>query len=612
MNQSLSKSLINHFQHSRQFYFVVTDTEGCIIHVNPLFSTDTGFNEALSPHVQEFMAGRDKKKCLAVIKECNEISGHAITVDLSCIRADGSSFKIMWELFLLHSQNDKPAYIQWVGIKRQGETQQEINDRKIADERLQQSELFYRSLIADSLDGMVLTDIKGTINFGSPSVKKILGYDPEELPGQNVFDFMHPEDRPYGWQAFLNEVANNTPVTKFINARLLKKSGEWLWCMIRGHNMLENPHVRAVLVYFCDDTLRMNAEMALIEGDKRFRQLINNLSLGVILMDGKAEMLICNQACFDIFKISGDTLTGTNLFSHDWHVTYDNGDPMPHSEYPVAVALREKKTIKDAVLGVNRRDSSSTWLLVNAEPVLDEYDQIRYVICSFQDITEQKRLSGQLIEQEIQKQKQLVQATIDAQEKERREIGRELHDNISQHITTTRLYLEVAMEKAGGEILALVTQAHKGLQDTVNEMRQLSQSLVPPSLSDIGLVESIEDLCSPLKSTHAFRIEFFHHDFNETILPDNMKLMLFRIIQEQINNIIRHAHASIILIRLQMVEDNIILSVSDNGRGFEPSKVKRGLGFSNIGNRADLFGGTLKIDAEPGKGCSIRVLIPLP
>lgn len=79
------------------------------------------------------------------------------------------------------------------------------------------------------------------------------------------------------------------------------------------------------------------------------------------------------------------------------------------------------------------------------------------VICSFADITEQKRLASELIEQEIQKQKQITQATIDAQEKERREIGKELHDNINQHLNTTRLYLEVAKEKASGEVLEMIS-----------------------------------------------------------------------------------------------------------------------------------------------------------
>jgi len=205
-----------------------------------------------------------------------------------------------------------------------------------------------------------------------------------------------------------------------------------------------------------------------------------------------------------------------------------------------------------------------------------------------------------------------MQATIDGQEKERREIGRELHDNINQHLTTTRLYLEVAKDKAEGEALIMISKAHKGLMDIVTEIRLISQSLVPPSLSDIGLIESIEDLCEPLKSMHTFLIDFQHHQFNEALLPENMKLMLFRIIQEQVNNIVRHSNARQILIRLQTISARVNLSIADNGKGFDPATVKKGLGLDNISNRAGLFGGKLTIDAAPGKGCSIYVTIPLP
>jgi signal transduction histidine kinase len=149
------------------------------------------------------------------------------------------------------------------------------------------------------------------------------------------------------------------------------------------------------------------------------------------------------------------------------------------------------------------------------------------------------------------------------------------------------------------------------LLDIVDEIRQLSQSLVPPSLSDIGLIESIEDLCEPLKTSHGYVIEFYHQPFDESRLPDNMRLMLFRIIQEQINNIVRHAETRNVFIGLQALEKIVLLTISDNGKGFSMNSIKRGLGFDNIATRVDLFGGKLKIEASPGKGCSISVSIPL-
>jgi signal transduction histidine kinase len=133
---------------------------------------------------------------------------------------------------------------------------------------------------------------------------------------------------------------------------------------------------------------------------------------------------------------------------------------------------------------------------------------------------------------------------------------------------------------------------------------------VPLSLCDIGLIESVKDICDSLQRTHALSINFSYHNFKENQLSGNLKLMLFRIIQEQINNIIRHANADTIQIRLQSDAENIILLIDDNGKGFDPSNFKRGFGLTNITTRASLFNGQVKIDAAPGKGCSLSIAIP--
>jgi signal transduction histidine kinase len=188
-----------------------------------------------------------------------------------------------------------------------------------------------------------------------------------------------------------------------------------------------------------------------------------------------------------------------------------------------------------------------------------------------------------------------------------------LHDNISQHLTTTRLYLEVAQEHAVNEnVHEMIFHAHRELSDIINEIRKLSQSLVPPTLGDIGLVESVEDICNSLKRTHTFVIEFNHKFFSETGMADNMKLMLFRIIQEQINNIIRHSGAKTICISLSSRRKHIELAIGDNGKGFDNTIVgKKGLGLANIINRAELFNGKVEINTAPGRGCTIRVVVPI-
>ncbi len=490
-------------------------------------------------------------------------------------------------------------------------TQQDITEQRLAEERLEKSELFYRNLIAESLDGILLTDEKGKISFVSPSVTNILGYRPDQLKDGMMFDYVYPGDREEAYAAFANEVQMR-PSVKFINVRLVRKDGTVIWCMVRGHNMLHHPYVGSMVIYFTDDTNRKQMEDRLRESEGRFRDMIHNLNTGIILLNEQALTVVNNQAAADMLGLSSEQLRGTIPIDPRWNVIHEDGSAFPSSDHPVPLAIRTGQPVKDVVMGIYRPATEDrVWLLVNADPIFDEQKKIVNVICSLADITEQRKLSQQLIEQEIQKQKLITQATIDGQEKERLEIGKELHDNINQHLNTTRLYLEVAGEKATGEVLEMISLAHKNLAAIVDEIRLLSQSLVPPTLGDLGLVESIQDLCDSLRRTHSYRIEFRHRQFSGEELPGNIKLMIFRIIQEQVSNIIRHAQARTIRIRLQSDAENIVFSVADDGQGFDPQRYKKGMGLSNISNRASLFGGRVEINAAPGQGCAVTVTIPL-
>ena len=135
--------------------------------------------------------------------------------------------------------------------------------------------------------------------------------------------------------------------------------------------------------------------------------------------------------------------------------------------------------------------------------------------------------------------------------------------------------------------------------------------MTPPSLGERNVIESVQDLCDSIKTTQVFAIRFYHKDFNEEFLAEDIRLMLFRIIQEQIKNIIKYAEASVILIRLITDEGQAMLVISDNGKGFDLLKTKRGLGLNNIMNRPELFNGKAEIRTAPGQGCTIIVAIPI-
>ena len=388
-------------------------------------------------------------------------------------------------------------------------TGKDVTGKKAAEEKLKQSETFYRTLIGDSLDGILLLNAQGVITFSSLSVKNVLGYEPEDITGKNGFEFIHPEDIPWAVQSFQKEV-NENPEIKFITVRLLKKNGEWLWCNVRGHNLLTNPHINNIAVYFHDDTLRKQAKDALQQSEKRFRSLIRDLQVGVFLCDDAGKILMCNKALAQMLSLPEEMVAGKNVYDiMSAEMINEQNEWIPLEQRPLTLSIHSKQPVKDAVIGViHPVTKERSWIMVNADPITNEAGNLIHVVCSIMNITERKKLEQKLVYAQIAHQKQLTQATIDGQEKERREMGKELHDNIGQQLTTIKLFLDYAKTSADETTLEMVNMALKGVADVINEVRAISHSLVPYSLKDLGLVESVSELIESYKKHNQRKSNF--------------------------------------------------------------------------------------------------------
>ncbi|PWT74904.1 MAG: hypothetical protein C5B59_10075 [Bacteroidetes bacterium] len=230
------------------------------------------------------------------------------------------------------------------------------------------------------------------------------------------------------------------------------------------------------------------------------------------------------------------------------------------------------------------------------------------------NVNEKKILEKKLLKQEISKQKLVAQAIINVQEKERAEIGLELHDNVNQILSTGKLYLELAKTNER-ERMNLIDSCSDNIIQAINEIRKISRELVPASIEDLGLQESIHDLVEHINVSKKINVEFYSINWSDDVIGNGQKLTLFRIIQEQVNNVLKHAQARNLIIELEMdeFENCIRLNISDDGVGFDPEKIKskKSLGFSNIISRTDLFDGEISIVAAPEKGCKLNVQIPI-
>jgi len=229
------------------------------------------------------------------------------------------------------------------------------------------------------------------------------------------------------------------------------------------------------------------------------------------------------------------------------------------------------------------------------------------MIGAVQDVTEQRRLEEQLASEEARKKKDVLQAIIYAQERERNEISHELHDNVSQILTTCKLLLEAAVQQNDGKYLQ---QTKENLQKAIDEMRKISHRLNPATLKYIGLEGSINDLVNNINNAGNININFTSLVPDMTKIHDDVQLALFRIIQEQLNNILKHANATNVSITLSHQNSKINLTIIDDGAGYDLGVKKHGLGLRNIFNRTEFYKGTAQIFTEPGKGFKLQVQIP--
>ncbi len=237
-----------------------------------------------------------------------------------------------------------------------------------------------------------------------------------------------------------------------------------------------------------------------------------------------------------------------------------------------------------------------------------EHNKPYRVLGAMMDITERKKMQEELVRNQIETQKLITQVTIQTQEKERGVIGRELHDNINQILATAKLCVDMAIneEKFRKELLH---RGYESISKAINEIRILSKTLVPPSLGDIGLKEALLEMIENISSPD-LHILMKANDHLIENLSNGKKLIIYRIVQEQINNILKHSRATESQIELTTREKNLQLLIKDNGVGFDPRKKARGIGLNNIISRVEMHNGNMEIVSSPGNGCLLKVEIP--
>ena len=219
-----------------------------------------------------------------------------------------------------------------------------------------------------------------------------------------------------------------------------------------------------------------------------------------------------------------------------------------------------------------------------------------------------KKMEEQILLQKVQEQKKISRTIIKTQEAERNHIGAELHDNVNQLLAGAKLYLSIAGKK--DEIVKEAIQYPIELvENAIDEIRTLTAKHVTP-LKNMDLEQMVLSLVEKIKQTTEIKTTVSYNVAHQTIQPD-LKINIYRIIQELTNNIIKHSDCKKAEINLQSDKESIYITVQDDGKGFSLKDKKEGIGLSNITNRVDTFNGEIDIESEPGKGCTTKIMMPV-
>lgn len=471
---------------------------------------------------------------------------------------------------------------------------------KLRTVELIKSEIRFRSVIENASDIISLSDENGIRFYISPAIEKVTGYSVEETINQPVFNLVHPDDIERTKKLRV-ELMKEPGVIKRLSCRFIHKNGSNVWIEGSVVNQLHDENVNAVVGNYHDVTETMIAAEKIRLSNERFE--IVSKATNDVVWDWNliTDEIHWNDELKSMFDYAQSDIPDGNAWKKNIHPDDLNRVTKKiHHHINNSIEKWQDEYRFLCANGVYKEVFDRGFIL------LDEANRPYRMLGAMQDITTLHELQTKLNKEKVNKQKELTKASIEGQEKERTEIGRELHDNINQLLTATKLYLDVASTQP-----ALTDDMIKRSQDNVSncmdEIRKLSVALVAPSVTAHSFSAIIKDLIEPIKIATSLNIQYEVDELNNDILTPIQLLNIYRIIQEHLNNILKHSGASNVFISLQHKEGSIILTVRDDGKGFDVTAKRKGIGFKNILSRSELLNGQMEILSKPGEGCLLQI-----
>lgn len=329
--------------------------------------------------------------------------------------------------------------------------------------------------------------------------------------------------------------------------------------------------------------------------------LLDHISDAVIFTDMDLRIIYINRKAEQVYGIKAKNATG-HLFRDIIQYDYMDGSREQ------ALQLLQQTGKWQGKVVYTRKDKQVFQLLATVTFARDEKKQPVGLIATLKDITAEELINEAARKTKLEQQKEINRVMLKTQENERNELGRELHDNINQILAAVKLQLEYGLENYDEE-KSTIERCKNNIEEVIKEIRNLSHRLVLPRFAETTLMAELQKTIDNIVQQQPVYLDL--HGLNERLLPDNIKETIYRIIQEQLTNIIRHAGARKAIIKLHNTATAVFLSIEDDGIGFNTTRLRKGVGITNILNRVETYNGMAHIFSSPRKGCRLEVTIPL-
>ena len=472
----------------------------------------------------------------------------------------------------------------------------------------------YRYLFENASDAMWVQDLAGNIVDANMACENLTGFTRHELLGKNVKDFIAGQFLELAREVRRN-LLEGKEITQRYEQQLVRKDGT------------KGIMKTATSVVTIDGEVKGFQHIARdVTEERRMQEMLLKITDGspipTFVINKQHKITHWNTAIQALTGMGGQKTLGTD---NQWKSFYTEKRPVMADLIVDGASAEEIKSYYPDKYERSRLIDGAyeaedffpalgkygTWLHFTASPIKNEDGEIIGAIETLQDITEGKELQDNM--------RFYVEQITRAQEDERKRIARELHDEASpplllliQQIDAITASTKRLSKSRAEELENLRTRA----VETLEGLRRCAQDLRPRILDDLGLIAALEWVAEDLERSYGIATEVEVTGI-ERSFPDEVQVLLFRIAQEAMSNIRRHAKASKAVVKLESGHDSIRMTISDNGKGFKPPAqanelAKSGrLGIVGMGERARLLGGSLTIQSESGNGTKVFAEVPV-